>query len=97
MQNALKISNCIEINANFISYIKQIKISLILNIKYTKISVILNCIKGVNLILYYIKISVDLHVYIIAKSSRSITRILYAKLNYISRIPIKKVFNNKVI
>jgi hypothetical protein len=47
------------------------------------------------IILNYTKISAN-YIYIIAKSN-SIIYILYIKANRISRVLIKKVFNNKVI
>ena len=98
-------SNCTKIGADLISNCIKISIDATNCTRLTKISAILNRTKiSVNPILRLIKISAipnrtkisANYIYIIAKSS-GIIRMLYAKANRTSRVPIKKVFNDKVI
>jgi hypothetical protein len=98
-------SNCTKIGADSISNCIKISINATNYTRLTKISVVLDRTKiGINLIPQLTKIGAipnrtkigANHIYIIAKSS-GIMRILHAKANRISRVLIKKVFNDKVI
>ena len=106
MQNRLvQTSSRTKISANSISNRTKISTNAINRIRLTKIGVVPSCTKiSANFILQLTKIGAIPDrieksanpVYIIAKSS-SIMRILYARANRIGRIPIRRVFNNKVV
>ena len=107
MQNRLvQTSNRTKIGADLISNYTKIGINATNRIRLTKIGVVPSCTKiSANFILQLTKIGAipdrtkigaD-HIRTITKSSGITTRILHARANRTSRVPIRRVFNDKVI